>query len=494
MTAISSEAKVGLFVLVGLIILGYMSFQVGQRGFSFKKGYLIEVEFDNAAGLTADAAVQIAGVEIGRVDSIRLKNGKAVVTLRLPQDVKLEKDVSAAIKTHGILGDKYIEIIPGTMGSGAMQPGERISQVERQADVDKLLNQLAAIADDVKMVSGALSKVMGGEAGVNSMGVILDNMGQLTKNLNTVIVSNEKNVKAMLENARQLTGNLNRVVVQNDEKVGQVIDNLKGASREMEKTFAALNEIADGVKKGEGTLGQLVKDKEMAGKLNQTFASLQEVTDKINQGRGTIGKLINEDDTVNNLNQSLGGINRYINRTEAFRTHIGYRGEYLTDKSSAKSYLDLRIQSRQDYFYILGLAVDPRGRRTVKDITQNGTTTTIEEFDKNGLLFNAMIGKRFRDIGIRGGIMESTGGAGLDLFFLKDKLKMTFEAFDFATDRNAHLKAGGEYRLLKNLYVNAGWDDFISNKGNSSPFVGFSIRFEDEDLKYLLGSVPLPTK
>lgn len=494
MTAISSEAKVGLFVLIGLIILGYMSFQVGQRGFSFKKGYLVEVEFDNAAGLTADASVQIAGVEIGRVDSIRLRNGKAVVKLRIPQDVKLEKDVTAAIKTHGILGDKYVEIIPGTQGAATMQPGERISQVERQADVDKLLNQLASIADDVKQVTGALSKVMGGQAGVESIGGILENTRQLTKNLNAVVVSNEANLRAMLENTRQLSGNLNRVVVQNDEKFGQVIDNLKGASREMEKTFASLSEITEGVKKGEGTVGELVKSKDMAQKLNQTFASLQEVTDKINQGRGTIGKLVNDEETVNNLNQSLSGINRYINRTEGFRTHIGYRGEYLTDKSSAKSYLDLRIQSRQDYFYLLGLAVDPRGRRTVTESTTAGVTTVTEEFDKSGLLFNAMIGKRFQDIAVRGGIMESTGGAGLDLYLFKDKLKLTFEAFDFADDRKAHLKAGGEYRLMKNLYLNAGWDDFISDKGNRSPYVGLSIRFEDEDLKYLLGSVPVPTK
>ncbi|MDD5169852.1 MAG: hypothetical protein PHN75_13600, partial [Syntrophales bacterium] len=338
------------------------------------------------------------------------------------------------------------------------------------------------------------SKVMGGQAGAESVGAILDNMRQLTKNLNTVVVSNEANVKAMLENAKQLTGNLNRVVVQNDEKVGQVMDNLKGASRDMEKTFAALSDISESMKRGEGTIGQLVKDKEMASRLSKTVASLQEVTDKINQGRGSIGKLINDEETVNSLNQSLGGINRYINRIEAFRTSIGYRGEYLTDKHDAKSYLDLRIQSRQDYFYLLGLAVDPRGRRTVRDTTTNGVTTTTEEFDKNGLLFNAMIGKRFRDIAVRGGIMESTGGAGIDFYLFNDKVKMSFEAFDFASDRNAHLKAGGEFRVMKNIYLNAGWDDFISNKGNSSPYVGLSIRFDDEDLKYLLGSVPVPTK
>ncbi|HPX82780.1 MAG TPA: MlaD family protein [Syntrophales bacterium] len=494
MNAISSEAKVGLFVLIGLIVLGYMSFQVGQRGFSFQRGYLVDVEFDNAAGLATGASVQIAGVEVGRVETIRLKNGRALVSIRLPGEVKLERDVTAAIKTHGILGDKYIEVIPGTQGTALLQAGESITRVERQADVDKLLNQLASIAEDVKTVTGSLSKVMGGRAGEESMGAILENTRLLTRNLNAVVMNNEANLRAMLENTRQLTGNLNRVVVQNDEKIAQVIESLRGASSQMEKTFVALNDITAGIQRGEGTVGQLVKDKQMAEKLHKTMASLQEVSDKINKGQGTIGKLVNDDETVNNLNKTLGGINKFVNKSEQFRTFISYRGEYLTDKSDAKSYLDLRIQPRQDYFYLLGLAVDPRGRRTVKDITQGGATTTITEWDRSGLLFNAQLGKRFQDVVLRGGIFESTGGVGLDFLTFQDKLRLTFEAFDFSVDRKAHLKAGGEIRLLKNIYLNAGWDDFISDQGNSSPYVGVSLRFEDEDLKYLLTSVPVPTK
>lgn len=489
---ISTEARVGLFVLVGMIILAYMSFQVGQRGFSFRKGYVVEVEFENAAGLAADASVQIAGVEVGRVESIKLQNGKALVSLRIPREIKLEKDVTAAIKTHGILGDKYIEIIPGTAGAATIEAGGRIEKVERQADVDRLLNQLAAIADDVKAVTGSLNKVMGGQQGVDSLAAILENTRQLTKNLNAVVKNNEANLRAMLENTRELTGNLNRVVSQNDEKVSQVIDNLKAASKEMEKTFASLNEITEGVRKGEGTLGQLIRDKQMADRLGKTMASLQEVTDKINSGRGTLGKLVNDEETVTNLNQSLSALNRYINKTEQFRTFIGYRGEYLIDKSDAKSYLDLRIQSRQDYFYLLGLAVDPRGRRTERETTTNNVTTKTEEWDRSGLLFNAQLGKRFKDFVVRGGIIESSGGAGLDFLTFNDRLRLTFEAFDFAKDRKAHLKAGGELRIFKNLYLNAGWDDFISNQGNSSPYVGISIRFEDEDLKYLIGSAPIP--
>jgi len=492
MFSLSSEAKVGLFVLVGLIILGYMSVQVGKQSFGLKKGYTLEVVFDSAAGLDRDASVQIAGVEVGRVESIRLKDGKALVRLRIVPNVKLEKDAIASIKTHGILGDKYVEIYPGTHGEAYLAAGEQISRTERQADIDRLLHQLGLIADDVRGVTSSLNRVLAGQAGEEAITSILTNTKALTRNLNHVIVSNEAALRAALENTRQLTGNLNRVVTRNDEKVGQVIDTLKSASREMEKTFAALSEITGGVNRGEGTLGQLVKDKGTAEKLNQTLASLQEVTQKINEGRGSIGKLVNDDETVRNLNEGLTGLNRYVNKAEQFRTFLSYRGEYLFDKSNAKSYLDLRIQPKEDKFYILGVVSDPNGRRTTKDVTVGGVTTRTEEWDRDGLLFNAQIGKRYKDLVLRGGLLESTGGIGNDYLTLNDKLKLSFEAFGFGRDRRAHLKAGAEYRLFRHLYLSAGWDDFVSDQDNRSIYGGFSIRFEDEDLKYMLTTTPIP--
>jgi len=492
MFSISSEAKVGLFVLVGFIILGYMSVQVGQKGLSLKKGYDVDVLFDNVAGLDRDASVQIAGVEVGRVANIKLKDGKALVTLRISPNVRLEKDVQATIKTHGVLGDKYVEIIPGTKEAGYLKPGEMIATSERSVDIDKLLSQLAMIADDIKVLTGSLSKSLAGPQGEQAISSILNNIKDLTANLNRIVKNNEAILTAALTNTKDLTGNLNKVVVNNEERITQALEGLKSASREIQNTFASINELSEGLKKGEGTVGKLLKDSTTVEKLNKALSSLSDITEKINQGKGTIGRLVNEEETIKNLNEGLSGINRYVNKAEQFRTFLSYRGEYLFDTSNMKSYLDLKIQPTADKFYILGITADPRGKRTIKDITVGGTTTRQEEWDKSGLLFNAQIGKRFKDVILRGGLLESTGGFGLDYMALNDRLKLTFEAFDFAEDRRAHLKAAAEYRLLKHLYLSAGWDDFISNKGNSSPFAGFSIRFEDEDLKYLLTSTPIP--
>jgi phospholipid/cholesterol/gamma-HCH transport system substrate-binding protein len=492
MFSISSEAKVGLFVLIGFIILGYMSVQVGKGGLGLKKGYTVDVYFENVAGLGRDASVQIAGVEVGRVESIRLKDGRALVTLRIAPDVQLEKDVIAGIKTHGVLGEKYVELIPGSRGQAFLQPGSTISLTERSADIDKLLTQAAFIAEDIKLLTGSLSKILAGEQGQQSLSAIIENTRLLTQNLNALVMNNEAALRATLDNSRELTGNLNQVVANNSDKITQVLDGLKGASQQMQNTFASLNDISEGMKKGEGTVGQLLKESTTVDRLNKTLASLQEVTDKINQGKGTIGKLVNEEDTVNNINQGLAGINRYVNKAEQFRTFLSYRGEYLTSKSNMKSYLDIRLQPTLDKFYILGITADPRGKRTIQDVTTAGVTTRQETWDKNSFLFNAQIGKRFRDVVLRGGLFESTGGFGMDYMALNDNLKLSFEAFDFAEDRRAHLKAAAEYRFFKHLYFTAGWDDFISNQENGSPYVGLSIRFEDDDLKYLLTTTPIP--
>lgn len=475
MSSISTEAKVGLFVLVALILLGYMSFKVGEEGFGLKKkGYPVQVIFDSATGLEKDASVQIAGVEVGRVEDISLRDGKALVTLRIIPEVPLAKDVEATIKAYGILGDKYVDIAPGTPGEERIEAGGQIARTGRQADIDKLLSELGAIAGDVMEVTASLKNTVGS-------------------------VEGEENIRAIIHNTRVITEDLGRIVRQNDAKLSLMVENLSEASVEMRRAFATLNSIVEKVDRGEGTIGQLVENKEAFDNLNQSLASLRNITDKINRGEGSIGKLVNDEDTVENLNaslQSLGksmeGIDRFVSKSEQFRTFLGYRGEYLFDSGDGKSYLDLTIRPKEDYFYVLGLVTDPRGERTVTDSTTKGVTTRTESWEKNELLFTAQIGKRFKDIALRGGVFESTGGVGVDYFALDDRLKLTFEAFDFGSDRNAHLKTYAEYRLLKHIYLSAGWDDVISNEGGESPFIGFAIRFEDEDLKYLLGSVPIP--
>ncbi|MBI5344689.1 MAG: hypothetical protein HZB83_05040 [Deltaproteobacteria bacterium] len=97
----------------------------------------------------------------------------------------------------------------------------------------------------------------------------------------------------------------------------------------------------------------------------------------------------------------------------------------------------------------------------------------------------------FGDLTLRGGIIESTGGAGIDYYLLKNRLKLSLEAFDFNQRGNPRMKAGGTVYLNKFFYLTAGYDDFASKEGLSSAFIGLGLQFEDEDIKYLFGSIPI---
>ncbi len=131
---------VGLFVLLGVLALGYLSVKLGRVSFLGGGGYVVFAEFPSVGGLKPGSTVEIAGVEVGRVESIGLKNYEALVTLRIDSGVKLQEDSIASIKTKGLIGERYLRISPG--GSDKIiEPGGRIREVEAPVDFEELLSK-----------------------------------------------------------------------------------------------------------------------------------------------------------------------------------------------------------------------------------------------------------------------------------------------------------------------------------------------------------------
>ena len=131
---------VGLFLVLGLLALGYLSIKLGRVTFLGAGGYPVMVEFPSVGGLKAGSSVEIAGVEIGRVESIGLADYQARVVLRVNRDVQLQEDSIASIKTEGLIGEKYVRISPG--GSDKIiPPNGRIREVEAPVDFEELLSK-----------------------------------------------------------------------------------------------------------------------------------------------------------------------------------------------------------------------------------------------------------------------------------------------------------------------------------------------------------------
>ena len=134
------EFIVGVFVLVGILCLGYLSVKLGKLELIGGNVYEVIAQFNTASGLKAGSSVEIAGVEVGRVRAITLNDDRAAVILAVDNSVKLYTDTIASIKTRGIIGEKFLALSPGG-GGDPLKPGDTIRDTESGLDLEELVSQ-----------------------------------------------------------------------------------------------------------------------------------------------------------------------------------------------------------------------------------------------------------------------------------------------------------------------------------------------------------------
>jgi phospholipid/cholesterol/gamma-HCH transport system substrate-binding protein len=127
-------------MIAGILALAYLSINLGRVDFFGKRGYVVYADFPSVGGLKSGASVEIAGVSVGRVQSIGLKDYQARVTLRIDPGVQIQTDAIVSIKTKGLIGEKFVQISPG--GSDKLvQAGGRLTEVEAPVDLEELISK-----------------------------------------------------------------------------------------------------------------------------------------------------------------------------------------------------------------------------------------------------------------------------------------------------------------------------------------------------------------
>ena len=138
----SIEVAVGIFMLIGILCVGYLSVRLGEMEWGGDNYYPLLARFQSVSGLIDGAHVELAGVRVGKVDSIALdpKTQAAVVKLNIQKSVVLSDDVIASIKTAGLIGDKYLQLSPG--GSDrVLKAGDMITETESAVDLEALISK-----------------------------------------------------------------------------------------------------------------------------------------------------------------------------------------------------------------------------------------------------------------------------------------------------------------------------------------------------------------
>ncbi|MGA1847334.1 MlaD family protein [Deferribacter abyssi] len=521
----SLEAKVGVFVVLGLLLLGYMTTKVGDINWGKKNGYEVIVYINDANGLVKDAIVKYRGVEVGKVKNIELVGDKVEVKVIINNRYKIPDNVIATIRSAGFLGEKYLELITkNEKNTGYLVAGSQIDKYKGTVDLDQLQNKLADIADDIKAITESLREVLASDNGKTNMKLTLENIRYSTEYIRVMLEENQKRINQIVKNVETITSSLKEITLSNQQNVNDLIANLKEVSETL-KTQTPLiatkiNNITTNIDElignSKGDLRKTISNmKVVTTKLEKTVDNLNAITDKINNGQGTIGTLINDNETAQDVKKTIKGLKKLVTAYDRFKFYLSFSGEKMWDTGETKGYLHLKIQPRKNKYYLLGVATSTGGKpyTVVTDYsftgdipyyvdgntgaTSSSYSVTETRREKNSLTFIAQYVQRFYDqLDLRIGLMESEFGVGADYFPLKnEKLQLSFDAYDFSDDsedRKPHLKTKLQYNFTKNLFLNIGYDDFLNDETRSA-FFGGGIIFLDEDLKYLFGKVPLPS-
>ena len=245
------------------------------------------------------------------------------------------------------------------------------------------------------------------------------------------------------------------------------------------------------------------------GEFQGASKSIRLISDRIEQGEGTIGKLINDDETITELQSAIKDIREIMAPATKLVVGIDYHMEGRKDKTST-NYFNVVLKTRPDRFYLLGVA---DADYAIEDTTTvAGTAEDTEELKtgarsikytnkKPELRVNLQMAKRWYAMQLRFGLFESEGGLATDLYAWKDKIRFSFEAFDWKLTKNeerrvAHLKTYVSILFFNHIYAMVGIDDITRlEEGEAADdlnyFAGAGFSFTDSDLKAVFGTAAL---
>jgi phospholipid/cholesterol/gamma-HCH transport system substrate-binding protein len=476
--------KVGVFATLGIIILAILIWKIEDLNPFTVKGQRVDAVFKSVAGLDDKASVRVAGVRVGRIDGVGLDGTQARITLALDKPLGLTVGTRARIASLGMLGEKYVELIPGPPDAPPLPPNSVLVGTTPPG-FDEAMEKINNIGASIQQLTGSLS---GNDVGGNINRLVSDI--QLTSaEIRMLVAENRANVASSIRNFDQMSATLAR--------------ELPRLADQMNRTMEQISQV---VQENRGDLkGSMGNVRELTTKLQTSADNLNRISDKIASGEGTIGKLVNDEkaynevlstlDSIKGGVQTLSGTFGAINK---FKIDLDMQGYYLPDPEESQTSFRLDIDPQDGKrLYRGGIVSSPSGKRREKTetVTVTGpdgipvTTTTTKLTQEKTYTATGLLGYRAPyDTRLFAGIIEGKGGAEIEypLPVLDKKLWLTFDAFDFnrPNDLAPHLRLLGRYQFHPNVYLVGGYDDFLEN---DSLFLGGGIRWTDENIKFLLG-------
>jgi len=477
-------ARVGLLVLAA-VAASYLVYRLVDERASGDEGYRVWSVFRDAQGLVPKSRVLIAGIQVGYIENIRLWGSRARVDIRVNENVKLHDDAVVAKRSASILGEAILVINPGSITEPVVKDGDRIEADEETPGIDSIQRDIAATASSVRQIAQQMERVFGTDEGGRQMAAALHNLTGALEAVNRTVRSNEEVIGSTLRNVQNITAT-------SGPQLERILSNVEQVTHDVRELISDnRGELDQGVGQFGDTLAAVNR---ASHQLEAVMNDVRSVSDRTARGEGTVGRLTNDEHLIDEVEGVVEGVGDIVGGISRLQTIIGLRSEYNFLANTFKSYVQLRLQPREDYYYLLELIDDPRGlteysRTTVRTSPpidgvpqeyQEERVTTSDAFR-----FSIQFAKRIEFATFRFGIIESTGGIGADLHFFDDHLELQNDLFAVGAQAYPRVRARLAYEIVSRLWILGGVDDILNTETRDF-FLGAQLRFNDEDLKSIL--------
>ncbi|MCY1078347.1 MlaD family protein [Archangium lansingense] len=500
--------RVGLLVIVaGGLLFGFVLF-TRKGGLGEDEALQAYAYFRDASGLGPKSRIQIAGLPVGEVESIKLEGTRAKVTVRIRRDVAMYQDATLAKRSESLLGDYLLDLNPGTEMAPPLQEGEEIRRVVDVQGMEAVFASLSQITSDIQQVTGALRDVLGGDKGAGSLERIVENLVRVSDAVDLTVRASSERLDAILRNVEGVSSDVRGITASNEESVNHIVQNIEVITRDTREVLSTVNKLVGSG--GEGDLKDSVASlKQTMSRLDKTLANLEDVTTKVKNGEGPVGTLLTDKRLGQKLSESMEDLSDFSSRLTGLQTEVGIQATYLMEQGTSKNMLTLRLAPKPDKYYLLELVDDPRGTVETQYVQTNPPSSgepviQKQTITKESFKFSAQFAKRYYFTTLRFGIIESTGGLGADFHFFKDHLKLSVDAFNFSVAelRYPRIRTSLRAQAFDRLFVVAGMDDILNDPRRDTNtrrmlagrdfFFGGGVYFTDDDLKALLPVLPTP--
>ena len=436
-----------------------MSLKITQNQSGFGDHVQYKTILKDASGILEKTPIKVAGITAGRIKKIELQGAEALLTFEILEDIKVTPSAKLKIKSVGLLGDKFIDMDLGQGGGDRLAEGSMIT-TEGGDGMDSVMKDAGEVLREVKDIARTIKESLRDDQGNNV-------------------------IKEIVTNINDMTSSLKRITTGNEEKINGIVDDLKDITQQL--AFET-----DRYQKG-SLMADLSKVGPIMDKVDATVSDLKIIVADVKDGKGTVGKLLRDDAVVDQVSQTLSSVNRLVNRINNIEADIALSTGANT-RTGTDTRFDLDIYPAPERFFRLGIVTNEFGPQTESETdtytSVNGgpeTQTSVRKVNKSDFKFNFQIGRRIQRFGLRAGLIESTGGVGVDYFFPDWGIRTGFELFDYQKDAGPNLRLVTEFKIWNVLFARIAGEDLISKDSKQSATMSLGLRFNDQDLAALIG-------